>query len=245
MEEILGFLKDNFSSGIGVALISFGIALISKIMSALQYSKLNKDVKHKKEVLKRNYFLHHSSKELENKGFIAGYNQFFRDLDATTRYKRRKNPASLAKTFWILNEIAHEVKPKSNTNEVKPKSNTIVGLMLEKKLTDSNTNTRRLLLVIAAYLIFVGVDIITFNQFVLIIPSLLLAALYLDQYLIVYRVRKGWYGRNEYEAREIIAYVISHADKDDFNDEGGLKKLMDSPEREAHTTAEVEGWTKA
>ncbi len=244
IEEILGFLKDNFFSGVGTLLITFASVFLVKIMSDLQYRKLNKDVKQKKEELKRYYFLVHSA-DIKKNGFIAGYKQLYRDIEATPHYKRSKSgklvrvkptPATLAKTFWILNGIE---------NESKPKSNTIVGLMLEKKLTDSNTNTRRLLLVAAAYLACAAVDIVPFNQFVLIIPAILLAALYLDQYLIIYRVRKGWYGRNEYEAREIIEYVISHADKDDFNDEGGLKKLMDAPEREEHKSAEVEGWVKA
>ena len=55
-------------------------------------------------------------------------------------------------------------------------------------------------------------------------------AIHADHKLIEHRIRNGWYGKNEFESREIIEFILSHANKDDFNDSGGLKKIIPTPE---------------
>lgn len=124
----------------------------------------------------------------------------------------------------------------------KRKTNTIVGMMLEEKLTKSKKNNSLITIALLAYIGCSSFNLTPLNPFAIIVPLVLLTAFYLDQYLIIYRVRKGWYGRNEYEAREIISYIVAHANKDDFNDDGGLKKLMDEPERAQNAVHNDTGW---
>ncbi|MDW1999332.1 hypothetical protein R7P64_01965 [Vibrio sp. 2304] len=128
----------------------------------------------------------------------------------------------------------------------KKKTNTVVGMMLKERASKANRSSLLLVATVVVYLIFCAITAIEFSWLVILFPCILLFAFQADQYLITFRIRKGWYGRNEYEAREIIEYILSHADKDDFNDEGGLKKLMDDPERvEDQETENLNGWVKA
>ncbi|MBM6705450.1 hypothetical protein H6A60_13350, partial [Sutterella massiliensis] len=64
------------------------------------------------------------------------------------------------------------------------------------------------------------------NTFVIFVVFVGLSAIFIDHKLIEYRINKGWYGKNEFESREIIRFVLAHADKNDFNDQGGLKKVI-------------------
>jgi hypothetical protein len=57
-----------------------------------------------------------------------------------------------------------------------------------------------------------------------------LMAVFLNRYLLEYRLRKGFYGTTEYEAREVIDLILRHSDKSDFSDGEGLKKLFPEPE---------------
>ncbi|MCI5142119.1 MAG: hypothetical protein D3909_10455, partial [Candidatus Electrothrix sp. ATG1] len=71
--------------------------------------------------------------------------------------------------------------------------------------------------------------------------SVCLALLHLNQKIIEYRVRKGLYGKNEYEAREMIAYILSYSDKSDFSDGDKLKELFPETVEEESKEAAFEG----
>lgn len=127
----------------------------------------------------------------------------------------------------------------------KAKTNTIVGMMLKEKLDGSNKSCLLIIVALVVYSLIAMFNLIPLHFSAFAISLGLLGAIYLDQYLIVYRVKKGWYGRNEYEAREIINYIIAHANPEDFNDEGGLKTLMAKSERKQLNEADDKGWVKA
>jgi hypothetical protein len=54
-------------------------------------------------------------------------------------------------------------------------------------------------------------------------------AIHVDHKLIEHRIRNGWYGGNEFESLEIIDFILSHSNKDDFNDSGALKRVIPLP----------------
>lgn len=60
----------------------------------------------------------------------------------------------------------------------------------------------------------------------LAIIGLLLLALVVNQWALTHRIGQGIYGNNEYEAREIITYILSNSDKEDFSDGGDSRRLM-------------------
>lgn len=64
----------------------------------------------------------------------------------------------------------------------------------------------------------------------LLISSISLLAIQIDHKLIEHRIKKGLYGSNAFETLEIVNFIIRHANKDDFNDQGGLKRIIPKPE---------------
>jgi hypothetical protein len=66
---------------------------------------------------------------------------------------------------------------------------------------------------------------------VLLLVFLLLAGI-LNQYLSEYRLRKGYYGMNESEAREIIRMILEYKNKSDFSGGNGQRKAFPEPERD-------------
>ena len=72
----------------------------------------------------------------------------------------------------------------------------------------------------------------TISVSALLFVLLLVLAVFLNQYLLEYRLKKGFYGTNEYEAREYIEFILNHQKKSDFSDGNGLKELFPKPERD-------------
>ncbi|OXS20699.1 hypothetical protein PSH61_01475 [Pseudomonas rhodesiae] len=109
------------------------------------------------------------------------------------------------------------------------KSRTIVGLMLGEKIKQSTKIQGVLFLVLLVNAFSAFVNDSEMNSFVILVVFIGLSAVFVDHKLIEYRINNGWYGKNEFESREIIRFVLAHADKDDFNDRGGLKKIVPEP----------------
>lgn len=65
-----------------------------------------------------------------------------------------------------------------------------------------------------------------------IIAFTLLITYNIQTSLFNYRVRKGFYGRNEYESREIIDFIVDNYKKVDFSDPGGPKKIISEEDLE-------------
>jgi hypothetical protein len=66
----------------------------------------------------------------------------------------------------------------------------------------------------------------------LFLVSLALVLL-LRQQVFEWRIRKGSYGTNDEEAREIIAFVVDQSSNIDFTDGGGQRKLFSSADLES------------
>ena len=57
-------------------------------------------------------------------------------------------------------------------------------------------------------------------------------ALCAKQFLLNYRIRRGYYGQNKEEAREIIDFITSEAEKQDFTGGGNIRKIFPELENE-------------
>lgn len=112
----------------------------------------------------------------------------------------------------------------------KKNAKTVVGLMLGEKAERSSKSQLSLLIALCISFAFSYYLDTSINSITILVISILFLGIQIDQKLIEYRVKNGWYGKNEFETREIIKFIISHANKDDFNDSGGLKKLIPEPE---------------
>lgn len=142
----------------------------------------------------------------------------------------------------LVRSIANISKQIIEASPEEKKTKTIVGLMLGEKAENSSRSQLYLGVALAisfAFSIFLDSSM---NDVAFIFISLLFLGIQVDQKLIEYRIKHGWYGKNKFETLEIINFILSHANKDDFNDSGGLKKVIPEPELQgAKDTAVVTG----
>jgi hypothetical protein len=131
--------------------------------------------------------------------------------------------ASLFKSLVVISEKIVSA-PKNEK-----KSNTIVGMMISKKMKNSSKAQSILFLSLLINLASSLIIDSQVNGLLCVLIAFLLLCIQLDHKLIEYRIGKGLYGKNAFEAKEIIEFIIAHADKDDFNDSGGLKKVIPQP----------------
>jgi hypothetical protein len=87
-------------------------------------------------------------------------------------------------------------------------------------------------LAIGAHLLFVVFFKTNINYWLILLIILLAGSLFTSRQLLRYRIRKGYYGTNEDEAREIIQFILEHAEDTDFSSGDGPKKIMPDPEIE-------------
>ena len=90
-----------------------------------------------------------------------------------------------------------------------------------------NTTQGLLLLVIALLVSFIlsGFQIIEWGAIqISLFVSLVL--LFVRQSILDYRILKGFYGNNELEARELIAFILKESSNIDFTDNGKPKKIL-------------------
>jgi hypothetical protein len=138
-----------------------------------------------------------------------------------------------AKEIKELTEHKYEaVYSDKNAPELEVKDITIVGMMLDKYSASDAKSYVCLLLSVVAYSIFVLLSKSTINYGVVLFVVVLAGILYTNRELLVYRIRKGYYGTTEEEARDIIEFILDHSDDTDFTDGSGIKKLMPDPEVE-------------
>ncbi|MGK7887049.1 MAG: hypothetical protein AB4057_20775 [Crocosphaera sp.] len=88
----------------------------------------------------------------------------------------------------------------------------------------------------SAYLLFIamiGYDIlglflneIKINIYFLLGVLIYASLLYLNTFLVNFRIKKGFYGGNEFEAREIINFIEENSETIDFTDGNSPKKLF-------------------
>ncbi|CAK2367986.1 hypothetical protein [Vibrio sp. 10N.222.55.B11] len=131
--------------------------------------------------------------------------------------------------FLVVEVLAKEIAD-SDVSAKDRKANTIVGVMLLEKAKKGTIQQSILILGILAHLFIVWLTDSGINQFVLLFLAVLLLAVFTDQKLMEFRIRKGWYGSNEFETRELIEFITLHSNKDDFNDGNGAKRIIPNPE---------------
>lgn len=163
-----------------------------------------------------------------------------------TGYSTAKQVPLVAKATYVLNfslvkSIVMTIAP-SETNEESKKSKTIVGLLLMEKMKKSSSIILILLLSIFTDLGFQQFSDYNSHGYVTLIAAFLWSAIIIEHKIIELRIRKGWYGKNEFEAREIINFALAHANKDDFNDQGGLKRIVPLPDIPEAETSPSRAW---
>lgn len=152
--------------------------------------------------------------------------------------------------LWInsslYSALLKTVDKITGENNGENKSNTIVGIMLCEKIKNSSNAQLLLLLSLIIHFSLVYLSVVELNVFIIFLVVIGLFFIHLDHKIIEYRINKGFYGKNEFEAIEIINFILNHSKKSDFDDgSGGIKKLMPTPEKSVakNTVTNTEGLT--
>lgn len=129
-----------------------------------------------------------------------------------------------ASTFLVTAKLTDQLIG-CNKEEIRTK--TIVGMMLGDKLIKARLSQGLLILALSMYILCDGLGLILANEFFVLALALFVFCINMDVKLTKKRVLNGTYGDNEFESREIIKYILSHSNPDDFNDSGGFKKIIE------------------
>jgi hypothetical protein len=135
-----------------------------------------------------------------------------------------------------LEEIQELIKKRIDEKSQK-KSKSIVELMInERKKT-----IRKVYTVLAITLLgqwaFASLTKTEISTWFVVLILLFASIVYLNQAIFQYRVKKGFYGTNDYEAREITEFIFINAKHIDFNDGDSVKRI--SPEAEKETRKSI------
>ena len=119
--------------------------------------------------------------------------------------------------------------------------NTIVGIMVGKRISRDAKAYALLAGSLMLYIILSVSSVIEFNIIEISFFPLLIGALALNQKMLEIRIKKGMYGTNPYEVKEIIQFIEEHSDKSDFIDGKKIKKLIQDPEVDENGVVVWEG----
>lgn len=103
----------------------------------------------------------------------------------------------------------------------------IVGIF-KNKLDNKNIYAVYLVLIATALYTILGIfwEKFEINIYFILGTSTYVFLFYLNSFLVNFRIRKGFYGGNEFEAREIINFIEQNSDNIDFSDGDSPKKLF-------------------
>ena len=103
----------------------------------------------------------------------------------------------------------------------------IVGIFANK-LETKNIYTAYVLLITTAAYSILGIlwEKFELNIYFMLGGLIYASLLYLNTFLVKFRIKKGFYGGNEFEAREIINFIEENSENIDFGDGDSPKKLF-------------------
>lgn len=147
-----------------------------------------------------------------------------KNINQIGRASSLKNKSSAYMHLWVflnsglVNTILDRTLSSETVSEMD--KSTVIGMLLGERIERDTKSYIYLLIALLASLLFPLVSSISINFWVVGIVLLMFSLLTLNHKVIEYRVTNGYYGSNEYEAREIIAYIETHSEPDDFNSDG-------------------------
>lgn len=136
---------------------------------------------------------------------------------------KQKRPTLLLNA-GLYNAFARKFLSTIQMKEIKETvSDTLIGIMIDGK---AKAYTRSYIyLSLTIFLLFLGSILtdIKVEPFLIYTNIFFLAATLINQKILEFRIVKGYYGSNEYEAREMIRFIAENSDGSNFSDGIGLK----------------------
>ncbi len=156
--------------------------------------------------------------------------------------------SSLYKKLWIfvnsglVNSVINISNESEENNNID--KNTIIGMLVGDRIKKDTKSYIYLSISLIASIFIPIIADFNLNLWLIGFLLIIISLLTLNHKILEYRIVKGYYGSNEYEAREIISYLESHTDPDDFNGSGKKKVFQSSlPQNEVEILDLIEGLT--
>jgi hypothetical protein len=108
----------------------------------------------------------------------------------------------------------------------------IVGILLNKFNKTTILSQTIMSISIAIILIMEFIFRIKIGYDYMIILLIVLTIIKINENLIIYRIRKNYYGMNRHEIIEIVEFIKENSNKIDFMDKGNPKDLFDDNDAE-------------
>ncbi|KQA98058.1 hypothetical protein XV92_17645 [Vibrio metoecus] len=141
-------------------------------------------------------------------------------LQSIGRASRLKEKQPAYQKLWmflnsgLVNSTLKNVMYNDESSEID--KNSIVGMLVGEKI---KKDTKSYIFIMISTIISIVLPLLTNSDVNFWLISFLLSLfslLVLNQKLLEYRITNGFYGSNQYEAREIIGYIEQHSSDDDF-----------------------------
>jgi hypothetical protein len=139
--------------------------------------------------------------------------------------------AMLAFARPVLQAVAARVKGDSST--AKEQVITIAGLLVARRAKRNIGVYLLLLLAFAVNTISARMAPSSANLVFAVVIVLLIAARWCSQWLLAYRLRKGYFGNRYSEAHEIVLYLLEHSVPVDYVKQNGWPAVLPAPEQVA------------
>ena len=151
---------------------------------------------------------------------------------------------AIEKTQELQVSLIKELIDKIASKESK-KSQSIVSIMIDSRAKGVQKAFIFLAITLLGQLVFTYFTKSEISSWFILFLLFLACALYLNQTILEYRVKKGLYGANDYEAREIVEFIFANAEHVDFSSGDGAKRIFPEPEKETQEKIIPEGGVSA
>ncbi|OUB77059.1 hypothetical protein BK744_09295 [Bacillus thuringiensis serovar zhaodongensis] len=98
---------------------------------------------------------------------------------------------------------------------------------------------------ILAYIVGIRLNLFQPNYIFQFLTILMILIVFIKQKILQYRLKKGYFGTNEYELRQILRFIADEKNKDYFKGDGKGRKIFSSAEDTAEFKEEIsefEAW---
>lgn len=188
------------------------------------YGSSDQSFKDLSETIKNLETLHRGDDRKEIYKYDITYSQLIRTaklIQSIGRASNLKEKQFVYKKLWmylnsgLVNSALTNVMYNDKSSEID--KNSIVGMLVGDKI---RKDTKSYIFIIISLIISIALPLVANYEVNFWLISFLLSLfslLVLNQKVLEYRISNGFYGTNQYEAREIIGYIEQHSSGDDFN----------------------------
>jgi len=147
------------------------------------------------------------------------------------------SPITDSVTKRIIKILEKSEKIGGPSKNEKIKSLSIVGLFAIKRSKSNVISSLSVLFALIANILIsiylTHSDIVNPLSIIFFIVLLIIAV---DEYILFFRIKKGYYGTNKHEAREIINFIISNSNGNDYKGPDGKIKIFENILNESNIT---------